>query len=214
MTRKFALLLTIATIFCTNPAIAVTDLAPVEAIIASKKINVPALRAMGRDVMPRLVTLYKRGDPMRRANIAWVWYQLAWKSSAAREVLLEDVHTKHPTLRLQVQWALGKVSDDTEVVAILLDNMMHDPNPLFRDKAACALASDQVHLNEHQKVQLYDGLITALESDNAQVRDIAIKALKIQTGQTKQFNPKAKPEQRSIKVNNWRQWLEQYKSNL
>ena len=169
---------------------------------------------MGPDIMPDLVTLYKEGDSMRRATIAWVWYQLKWKSPAAREVMLSDINSTHRDLRLQVQWALGHVSDDTEVVQVLLDKMMNDPNPLFRDKAACALASDQVHLNDHQRIKILDGLITGMESSNPQIRDISIKAMKIQTGQTKQFNPYESAGQRAEKVRNWRQWLDEYKSNL
>ena len=45
-----------------------------------------------------------------------------------------------------MQWALGRVSDDPDVVDVLLENMQNDPCPLFRDKAACALAYDQIHL--------------------------------------------------------------------
>ena len=45
---------------------------------------------------------------------------------------------------------------------VLLDNMRNDANPLFRDKAACALAYDQIHLTEKQKVRLYEGLINSL----------------------------------------------------
>ena len=169
---------------------------------------------MGPDNMPDLVTLYQNGDSMRRATIAWVWYQLKWKSPAARKVMLSDINATHKDLRLQVQWALGRVSDDTEVVQVLLDKMMNDPNPLFRDKAACALASDQIHLNDHQRVKILDGLITGMESSNPQVRDISIKAMKIQTGQTKQFNPNESAGQRAKIIRIWRQWLDEYKSNL
>jgi hypothetical protein len=190
------------------------DIANLEQLISSKNINVPELRSMGPDIMPDLVTLYKRGDSMRRATIAWVWYQLEWKSPEAREVMLTDINTTHQDLRLQVQWALGRVSDDTEIVQILLDKMMNDSNPLFRDKAACALASDQIHLSDHQRVEILNGLIKGMESDNAQVRDISIKAMKIQTGQTKQFNPNAPATQRAQKIIIWRQWLDEYKSNL
>jgi hypothetical protein len=190
------------------------DIANLEQLISSKNINVPELRSMGPDIMPDLVTLYKRGDTMRRATIAWVWYQLEWKSPEAREVMLTDINTTHQDLRLQVQWALGRVSDDTEIVQILLDKMMNDSNPLFRDKAACALASDQIHLSDHQRVEILNGLIKGMESDNAQVRDISIKAMKIQTGQTKQFNPNAPATQRAQKIIIWRQWLDEYKSNL
>ncbi len=169
---------------------------------------------MGPSIMPDLVTLYQQGDAMRRATVAWVWYQLAWKSQAARKVMLADMNTTHQSLRLQIQWALGRVSDDTEVVQLLLDKMMHDPNPLFRDKAACALASDQIHLSDLQRVELLDGLITGLESSNPQVRDISIKAIQIQTGQTKQFRANAHAAERAQIIWKWRQWLGEYKSNL
>lgn len=190
------------------------DIDTLDRLISSKNINVPELRSMGPDIMPDLVTLYKKGDSMRRATIAWVWYQLEWKSAAAREVMLSDIDATHKDLRLQVQWALGRVSDDTEVVQVLLDKMMNDPNPLFRDKAACALASDQIHLNDHQRVEILDGLITGMESNNPQVRDISIKAMKIQTGQTKQYSPTDSAGQRAQKIQNWRRWLDEYKSNL
>ncbi len=207
-----ALLLIICSLGCgTGYA---SDIDNLERLISSKNINVKELRSMGPGIMPDLVTLYKQGDSMRRATIAWVWYQLKWKSAAAREVMLGDIDATHKDLRLQVQWALGRVSDDTEVVQVLLDKMMNDPNPLFRDKAACALASDQIHLNDHQRVKILDGLITGMESNNPQVRDISIKAMKIQTGQTKQYSPTAPAEQRAQKIHNWRQWLDEYKSNL
>ena len=104
-------------------------------------------------------------------------------------MLLQDIHTQNEKLRLQVQWALGRVSDDTQVVDILAGIMRDDPNALFRDKAACALAYDQIHLTEKQKVQLYGKLIDALSDPKPQVRAIAIQALSIHTGQTKGFNP-------------------------
>jgi len=47
---------------------------------------------------------------------------------------------------MSVQYALGRVSSDVSVVDALLDNMQNDALLLFRDKAACALAYDQVHL--------------------------------------------------------------------
>ena len=190
------------------------DIETLNRLISSKNINVQELRSMGPAIMPDLVTLYNKGDSMRRATIAWVWYQLEWKSPAAREVMLADMNATHKDLRLQIQWALGRVSDDTEVVQVLLDKMMNDPNPLFRDKAACALASDQIHLNDQQRVKILDGLISGMESTNPQVRDISIKAMKIQTGQTKQFSPNASADQRAQKIRNWRLWLDEYKSNL
>lgn len=190
------------------------DADKVRSILSAPKIDVGAIRAMGTGVLPVLSTIYRQSDEDRRAQIAWVFYRLGWKSQEAKEVLLQDVLTKHAGLRLQVQWALGRVSDDPKVVETLLDNLQNDPNPLFRDKAACALAYDQVHISDTQKVRLYEGLIAALESPNRQVRQVTIKALQIHTGQTKGFRPDAPEEQRSAAVNNWKRWLDEYKSNL
>jgi hypothetical protein len=75
--------------------------------------------------------------------------------------------------------------------------MRTDRNPLFRDKAACALASDQIHLTPGQRVAQFEGLIDALGDLEPQVRAIAIQALKILTGQTKDYRPGASPDQRA-----------------
>src|SRR4051812_12466725 len=151
----------------------------------------------GRDVMAEMASVYERSkDDQQKTWIAQLFYGLGFKSDAAKRVLMKDVHTPVAGLRLQVQWALGRVSGDDEVVQVLLDNMMNDQNPLFRDKAACALASDQIHLNPRQKAKLYKGVIRALASETPQVRDIAIKVLQIQTGQSKGYNPSASGPER------------------
>jgi hypothetical protein len=85
---------------------------------------------------------------------------------------------------------------------------------LFRDKAACALAYDQIHLTEKQKVRLYQGLIQSLKDSKPDVRRIALLALSIQTGQTKNFNADAPAAQRDASIGEWEKWLEEYKSNL
>jgi hypothetical protein len=125
---------------------------------------------------------------------------------------MADVHTKNQSLRLQVQYALGRVSDDGDVVEVLLDNMQNDANPLFRDKAACALAYDQIHLTEKQKVRLYEGLINALSDPKVDVRSIARLALRIQTGQTKRFKATGSSTERELAVREWKKWLEEYRS--
>jgi len=132
----------------------------------------------------------------------------------AKRALMADVHTQDQRLRLQVQWTLGRVSDDPDVVDVLLENMQRDPVPLFRDKAACALASDQIHLAPAQRLRLFEGLIHALDSEIPQVRQIALQALQILTGQTKGFLPGAEPEARRRAVGEWKQWLAEYRSNL
>ena len=117
-------------------------------------------------------------------------------------------------LRLQVQWALGRVSGEDEVVDTLLGIMRNDKSALFRDKAACALAYDQVHLNEEQKADLYGGLINGLNDPKPQVRKISIQALQIHTGQTRGFKATASESQRSRSVQEWREWLAEYRANL
>jgi len=177
--------------------------------------NMPAIRAAGRPVLPALVGLYETAaNDGLKARIAQTFYELSWTSPEAKLALMKDVHTLDPDLRLQVQWALGRVSNDQDVVETLLTNMRNDPNPLFRDKAACALAYDQIHLTEPQKVRLFAALIDALRDHKLDVRNIALLALQIHTGQTKNFNPGASLAEREQKVKVWQSWLEQYKSGL
>ena len=172
------------------------------------------IQPMGPAVLPELARLYQASSEKDRATIAYVFYNLGWKSPEAKRVLMADVHTPDRTLRLQVQWALGRVSDDADVVDVLLENMQNDPQPLFRDKAACALAYDQIHLAPAQKARLFEGLVHALDDDKPQVRQIALQALQILTGQTKGFQPMADPESRRRAVEEWKRWLVEYRANL
>jgi len=191
--------------------------APIEAgtvqTLVSQR-NVDELKKLGRDVLPVMARLYESSNEADRTRIAEAFYQLGWKSAEAKRVLMKDVHTQNQYLRLQVQWALGRVSSDLDVVEVLLSNMQNDSNPLFRDKAACALAYDQIHLTEKQKVRLYQGLIQSLKDAKPDVRRIALLALSIQTGQTKNFNADAPAAQRDVSIREWERWLEEYKSNL
>jgi HEAT repeat protein len=176
--------------------------------------DLSAIKAMGPSVMPRLARLYAAGDEERRQRIATVFYRLGWKSDEARSALMKDVHTPSQGLRLSVQYALGRVSDDVSVVDVLLDNMQNDGQLLFRDKAACALAYDQVHLTPAQKVHLFEGLIHALDDPKPDVRRISALVLQIQTGQDKGFRFAGPPEARARAVEAWRQWLAEYRSQL
>jgi HEAT repeat protein len=176
--------------------------------------DIDAIKAMGPSVMPRLARLYAAGDEERRQRIASVFYRLGWKSEEAKDALMKDVHTPNGGLRLEVQWALGRVSNDVSVVDVLLDNMQNDAQLLFRDKAACALANDQIHLTPAQKVHLYEGLIRALDDPKVDVRRIAALVLQIQTGQDKGFRFAGPPEARARAVEAWRQWLAEYRSQL
>jgi hypothetical protein len=188
-----------------------------EATIASylsPTANIDGLKRLGPGVMPVLASMYERADEPGRTSLAWVFYSLGMKSPDAKRVLMRDVHTVNSELRLQVQWALGRVSNDDEVVDVLLDNMQDDSNPLFRDKAACALAHDQIFLTESQKARLFEHLIAALADPKLQVRDIALKVLEIHTGQTKGFDPNGAPASREASIQAWRAWLQEYRAGL
>ena len=76
----------------------------------------------------------------------------------------------------------------------------------------CALAYDQIHLTEREKIRLYDGLIRALSDSKLDVRSIAALALSIQTGQTKGFDANADAARRDASVREWRKWLDDYRS--
>jgi hypothetical protein len=188
------------------------ELETVQALVSQRKVD--ELKKFGPGVLPVMVRLYEAANEAERTNIAETFYRLGWKSEEAKRVLMKDVHTQNQYLRLQVQWALGRVSHDVDVVKVLLNNMQNDSNPQFRDKAACALAYDQIHLTEKQKVRLYQGLIQSLRDSKPDVRRIALLALSIQTGQTKNFNPDAPVDQREASIREWGKWLEEYKSNL
>jgi len=176
--------------------------------------DVEAIKAMGPSVMPRLVRLYAAGDEDQRQRLATVFYRLGWKSDEAKDALMKDVHTPNQGLRMSVQYALGRVSSDVSVVDVLLDNMQNDAQLLFRDKAACALAYDQIHLTPAQKVHLFEGLIRALDDPKVDVRRIAVTVLQIQTGQDKGFRFAGPPDARARAVEAWRQWLAEYRSQL
>ena len=178
------------------------------------QLDVEGLKKRGPAVLPVMARLYERSDEEHRTTLANAFYILGWKSADAKRVLMQDAHTQNTSLRLQVQWALGRVSNDRDVVDVLLSNMRTDPNPLFRDKAACALAHDQIHLTEDQKIYLFGRLIQALRDPEPQVRDIASKALQIQTGQNKGYRPDASPEEREAAIRQWERWLEEYRANM
>src|SRR5215217_1037040 len=78
--------------------------------------NVAAIRALGPPVLPKLVQLYEQStNDEFKARVALTLYTLSWKSPQAKLALMKDVHTLNQNLRLQVQWALGRVSSDQDV---------------------------------------------------------------------------------------------------
>lgn len=192
-------------------ALAAVDETAVRPLLKTQ--NVEALKALGPDVLPVMARIYEESPPDDRARIAETFYRIGWKSPDAKRVLLQDVHTQHQQLRIQAQWALGRVSGDDDVVDVLLANMRNDPNPLFRDKAACALAEDQIHISPRGRIRLYSGLVFALDDPKQQVRQIALQALEILTGQTKGFKSAGTPEERAKSVVVWKKWLDDYRAN-
>src|SRR4051812_28742936 len=94
------------------------------ALLAAVQANdLAALRQRGPAVMPALARLYPTLGADVRSRMAGVFYQLGWKSPEARRALMADAHTTDESLRIGVQYALGRVSDDPEVVDVLLDSM-------------------------------------------------------------------------------------------
>jgi hypothetical protein len=171
------------------------------------------IEALGPAALPVLAKLYEaEPDPARRRDYADVFYRLGIESPEAKRALERDLHTGHRDLRLAVQWALGRVSGDADVVPQLLAIMRDDPDALFRDKAACALAHDQIHLDKAERVKLLEGVIGALEDPKPQVRAIAIKVLQVHTGQNKGYRANAPAAERAARVAAWREWLETYRA--
>jgi HEAT repeat protein len=187
----------------------------VRAAVAHQAADVDdaALKKIGPRALPILVRLYNSADEAQRDAIAIAFYRLGWKSSEAKAALMKDVHTPNQSLRMHVQYALGRVSSDVDVVDTLAAIMQNDDNALFRDKAACALAYDQIHLTEQQKVQLYRRVIHALRDPKEQVRQISIQVLQIQTGQTKGFVASAPLTVREKSVRAWEAWIAEYASH-
>jgi hypothetical protein len=171
------------------------------------------IEALGPDVLPALARLYEASPyPARRRTIADVFYRLGWESADAKRVMLPDLDTRDRDLRLAVQWALGRVSADDDVVPRLLEIMRADPSPIVRDKAGCALANDQTHLSAEQRVRLYEGLIASLDDPKPQVRSLALRVLRVHTGETQGFAPNATQAERTAKLQAWQIWLEEYRS--
>lgn len=173
-----------------------------------------SVAAYGPEVMPILLDLYREADREERIRIASTFYRLGWRSEEAKELLMADARSLNQDLRIQAQYALGRVSDDPAIVDLLIENLQKGFNPLVRDKAACGLAYDQIHLGDHQKVRLFRKVIELLESPSAETRSLAIRVLHVHTGQTKGFVPALPESHRAVAVERWRRWIEEYEANL
>ena len=107
------------------------------------------------------------------------------------------------TRRTSIAWTLYSLGwKSEEAKRVLMSDVL------------CALANDQIHLTEDQKLRLLQRLVDALRDDKAQVRQIALKALQIQTGQTKNFDPAGPPQAREAALQEWTRWLDAYRSHL
>jgi hypothetical protein len=203
---------------CGAPLAAASATAPtaVEAAVreAALQGNLDVLRARGPAVLPQLVSLYRESGPHERAAVARAFYGLGWKSEEAKQVLLGDLATQDVELRLDVQWALGRVSADPVVVDRLFANMENDPNLMFRDKSACALANDQIHLDPRARLAMMRRVVERLESPDPETRSLAVRILHAWTGQAKGFLPGAPPEHRAAAVERWRAWLVEYERSM
>ena len=172
------------------------------------------LRALGEEAVTSMVWLYELSEESERIQLANLFYKMAIRSQVAERALVRDFHSENVELRLAVQYALGRVSDDPMVIETLLYTLENDRDPLFRDKAACALAYDQIHLDAKGKVRVFEGLIAALSNPKSQVRAVSIQALSILTGQTKGFHALYPEDRRERSIAMWQQWLEDYRAHL
>lgn len=172
------------------------------------------LAAHGADAMPVLIELYRTAETDRRTAIAHGFYRLGFRSEAAKELLMADAKSLDEDLRIAAQYALGRVSDDPAIVDLLVDNLQSGFNPLVRDKAACGLAYDQIHLDDRQKARLFRRMIELLDSPNPETRWLAIRVLKVHTGQVKGFFPQWPEDRRIAAVERWKRWIEEYEANL
>lgn len=172
------------------------------------------LRALGDEAVASMVWLYELSEEAERTRLANLFYKMGVRSQVAERALVRDFHSENVELRLAVQYALGRVSDDPMVIETLLYTLENDRDPLMRDKAACALAYDQIHLDAKRKVRIYEGLIAALSNPKAQVRAVSIQALSILTGQTKGFHALYPEDRRERSIAMWQHWLEEYRAQL
>jgi hypothetical protein len=172
------------------------------------------LRALGEDAVTSMALLYELSEEPERLRIANLFHDMGIQSQVAERALLRDFESPNLELRLAVQDALGRVSNDPMVIETLLYMLENDRNPLIRDKAASALAYDQIHVDAKGKARIFEGLIAALSNPKEQVRAVSIQALSILTGETKGFHPLYPEERRERSIAMWQHWLDEYRAKL
>ena len=174
-----------------------------------------AVQAIGTGALPELVRLYTRVVATGADRDRQVFYNLGWRSEEAKRALMAEAHTTDPDLRLQVQWALGRVSESPAVVDVLLDNMQNDPVPLFRDKAACALAYDQVHLSARTEAAALRGPRPRARRREAAGETGGPPGLAASSRtRRRDSSATAPPQARSTAIEAWKRWLAEYRANL
>lgn len=211
MFRRLSLLV-VSTLFLSVPVFAEELSQQVTRLVEADDAD--GLRALGDEAVASMVWLYELSEEPERIKLANLFSKMGLRSQVAERALIRDFESGNVELRLAVQSALGHVSDDPMVIETLLYTLENDRNPLIRDKAAAALAYDQIHLDEKRKVRIYEGLIAALSNPKEQVRAVSIQALSILTGQTKGFHALFPEDRRERSIAMWQQWLEQYRAEL
>ena len=215
---KACVLVALTLFMLANNSLALTteDAAFVNNVLASGKLPLStddriAIKKMGSEALDPIAEAYEKANIRRKTELAHLLWRLGLENEKATQALLKDARTRHPDLRLQVQYALGSVSGDTVIVETLLDTMRNDPNGLFRDKAACSMANDLRHLNYEQKYLLFRGLVDGLNDEKYQVRKISIKALNVHLGQKFGYKPESGIVEREASIARWHEWLEEYR---
>lgn len=187
----------------------------IKKIMEIKDTPINEIRDFGYGAIPILTDLFTEANTdLEKARIAWVFWKLGWKSPEIEQALMPALDSKDVILKINAQWGIAKSAESDEVLEKLLYNLEHDPSAVVRDKAACALASDFIHISGSQRITLLRGLVKGLSNDIEQVRNSSILALKIQTGQTKEFVASADISARANSIEAWNEWLNEYERNF
>lgn len=187
----------------------------IEEILAIKNIPVDEIESFGYGAIPILTELYSEAESnSEKSRIAWVFWRLGWKSPEIEQAMAADLESNDANLKVWVQWGIAKSTQSSEVINKLVYNLENDPSPFVRDKAACALASDFIHISPSQRLIILKGLVAGLDNEILQVRKSSLQALQIQTGQSKGFVPTAEEAERAQSIAEWNQWLEEYEQSL
>jgi len=198
-----------------SPEVHATNKQTIKNILAQRNTPLDDIQHFGYGAIAILTELYKESSSnSEKAKIASIFWRLGWKSQEIEETLMPDLDADDDYLKVQAQWGIAKSTVNSDVISKLLDNLENDPSPFVRDKAACALASDFIHISPAQKIQILRGLVEGLNSEITQVRASSILALKVRTGQTKGFVAGADIESRLQSIKTWGEWVDEYERSI